>query len=48
MVMEVSSQALKYERVGNTHFDTAIFLNISKDHISPTEHKDLMIISSRN
>ena len=39
-VMEVSSQALKYERVGNTHFDTAIFLNISKDHISPTEHKD--------
>lgn len=40
MVMEVSSQALKYERVGNTHFDTAIFLNISKDHISPTEHKD--------
>ena len=40
MVMEASSQALKYERVGNTHFDTAIFLNISKDHISPTEHKD--------
>ena len=40
MVMEVSSQALKYERVGNTHFDTAIFLNISEDHISPTEHKD--------
>ena len=39
-VMEVSSQALKYERVGNTHFDTAIFLNISEDHISPTEHKD--------
>ena len=27
MVMEVSSQALKYERVGNTHFDTAVFRN---------------------
>ena len=30
MVMEASSQSLKYERVGNTHFDTAIFLNISR------------------
>ena len=38
MVMEVSSQALKYQRVENLSFDIACFLNIGRDHISPVEH----------
>lgn len=40
MVLEVSSQALKYNRVDCLEFDVGIFLNISEDHISPLEHKD--------
>ena len=39
--MEVSSQALKYDRVLNMRFDVAVFLNISEDHISPIEHADM-------
>lgn len=38
--MEVSSQALKYNRVDHLKFDVGIFLNISEDHISPIEHPD--------
>ena len=38
MVMEVSSQALKYDRVVNLDIDVACFLNIGRDHISPVEH----------
>lgn len=38
--MEVSSQALKYNRVDNIEFEVGIFLNISEDHISPIEHPD--------
>lgn len=38
--MEVSSQALKYNRVDNMKLDVGIFLNISEDHISPIEHPD--------
>ncbi|MBP3894485.1 MAG: UDP-N-acetylmuramoyl-L-alanyl-D-glutamate--2,6-diaminopimelate ligase [Atopobiaceae bacterium] len=38
MVMEVSSQALKYDRVDELHMDVACFLNIGRDHISPIEH----------
>ena len=38
--MEVSSQALKYNRVDGMRFDVGIFLNISEDHISPIEHPD--------
>ena len=38
--MEVSSQALKYNRVDNMQFDVGVFLNISEDHISPIEHPD--------
>lgn len=38
--MEVSSQALKYDRVFGVKFDVSVFLNISEDHISPIEHKD--------
>ena len=36
--MEVSSQALKYDRVKNVEFAAAVFLNIGMDHISPIEH----------
>lgn len=39
-VMEVSSQALKYDRVLGVHFKAGVFLNISEDHISPMEHSD--------
>ena len=38
--MEVSSQALKYNRVDEVTFAAAVFLNISEDHISPIEHPD--------
>lgn len=38
--MEVSSQALKYNRVDNMRLDVGVFLNISEDHISPIEHPD--------
>ena len=40
MTMEVSSQALKYQRVRKITFDVGVFLNISEDHISPAEHQD--------
>ena len=40
MVMEVSSQALKYDRVVDLGIDVACFLNIGRDHISPVEHPD--------
>ncbi|MBQ6622909.1 MAG: UDP-N-acetylmuramyl-tripeptide synthetase [Mogibacterium sp.] len=40
VVLEVSSQALKYQRTANTRFRTATFLNISEDHVSPIEHPD--------
>lgn len=38
LVMEVSSQAYKLERVYNLTFDVGVFLNISPDHISDIEH----------
>ena len=38
MVMEVSSQALKYDRVVDLQMDVACFLNLGRDHISPIEH----------
>lgn len=40
LTMELSSQALKYDRVVNVEFAAAVFLNISADHISPVEHPD--------
>lgn len=40
MTLEVSSQALKYQRVRKLRFDVGVFLNISEDHISPAEHED--------
>ena len=36
--MEVSSQALKYDRVMGVIYDVASFLNIGIDHISAVEH----------
>ena len=40
MVMEVSSQGIKMDRVAGMHFDYGVFTNISPDHIGPNEHKD--------
>ena len=40
MVMEVSSQALKYGRVDGIDYAVACFNNIGEDHISPVEHPD--------
>lgn len=40
LTMEVSSQALKYDRVLGVNFSVACFLNIGYDHISPIEHPD--------
>lgn len=37
LVMEVSSQAYKVDRVYGLTFDVAAFLNISPDHISPID-----------
>ncbi len=41
MVMEVSSQALKYDRVNDIIFDYGIFTNLSQDHIGPNEHDSM-------
>ena len=41
VVMEVSSQSLKLNRVEGTNFDYAIFTNLYKDHISLKEHSDM-------
>ncbi len=40
LTMEVSSQALKYDRVFGVGFKVGCFLNIGADHISPVEHAD--------
>ena len=40
VVMEVSSQGLKLNRVLGIDFDYGAFLNLSPDHISPNEHAD--------
>lgn len=38
MIIEVSSQALKYDRINSVRFDASIFLNIGNDHVSAIEH----------
>ena len=40
MTMEVSSQALKYDRTLGVKFKVGCFLNIGYDHISSIEHPD--------
>lgn len=40
MVMEVSSQGLKYDRVLGLPLEIGCFLNIGRDHISGVEHPD--------
>lgn len=39
LTMEVSSQAMKLHRIGGMELETGVFLNISRDHISPLEHE---------
>jgi len=41
VVMEVSSQALKYDRVNDMVFDYGIFTNLTHDHIGEFEHNDM-------
>lgn len=41
MVMEVSSQALKYGRVNDIVFDIGVFTNLTQDHIGEFEHTDM-------
>ena len=41
VVMEVSSQSLKLDRVAGCDFDIGIFTNLAEDHISTKEHKDM-------
>lgn len=40
LAMEVSSQALKYDRTLGVSLEAGCFLNIGLDHISPVEHAD--------
>ncbi len=41
VVMEVSSQSLKLNRVSGCDFDIAVFTNFAEDHISSKEHPSL-------
>lgn len=41
VIMEVSSQSLKLDRVAGMQFYAGVFTNLSEDHISKTEHKDI-------
>ena len=41
VVMEVSSQSLKLNRVLGSYFDMGVFTNFSGDHISEKEHPDM-------
>lgn len=41
VIMEVSSQSLKLNRVDGCNFDIAVFTNLSEDHISEKEHTDM-------
>ena len=41
VIMEVSSQSLKLNRVTGCDFDIVVFTNFSEDHISKKEHPDM-------
>ncbi len=40
LVMEVSSQGIKMDRVAGMFFDYGVFTNLTPDHIGPNEHAD--------
>ena len=40
-IVEVSSQAMKLNRVTGCKFDCVLFTNLSEDHISPKEHANM-------
>ena len=40
-ILEVSSQAMILDRVTGIKFNCALFTNLTEDHISPNEHKDM-------
>ena len=40
-IIEVSSQAMKLDRVTGCKFDAVLFTNLSEDHISPKEHANM-------
>ena len=40
-IIEVSSQAMKLDRVTGCDFDIALFTNLTEDHISPKEHPNM-------
>lgn len=42
VIMEVSSQGFKMDRVAGITFDYGVFTNISPDHIGPDEHADFL------
>ena len=41
VVMEVSSQSLKLDRVAGCDFNIGVFTNLSEDHISEKEHENI-------
>jgi len=41
VIVEVSSQAMVLNRVTGIEFDSTLFTNLTEDHISPKEHKDM-------
>lgn len=41
VVMEVSSQGLELHRVSLCDYDIGVFTNLSQDHISPKEHRNM-------
>ena len=41
VIMEVSSQSLKLDRVAGCNFDIGVFTNFSEDHISEKEHPNM-------
>ncbi len=40
-ILEVSSQAMKLDRVSGCEFDVGLFTNLTEDHISPKEHPNM-------
>ena len=40
-IIEVSSQAMKLDRVTGCEFDVSLFTNLSEDHISAKEHPNM-------